>query len=80
MTVQELMQALEDFEPDQEVRLAIQPNYPFQHTIADVVEVDLEGEEDDDGDSQPIVYIAEGGQLYEAPYLPGAVSQELGWK
>lgn len=26
------------------------------------------------------VYIAEGGQVYDAPYLPGEVSAELGWR
>lgn len=81
MTVQELMQELEDFEPDTEVRLAIQPNYPFQHTIAQVIEVEVEPTCEEDGDeTQTVVYIAEGGQLYEAPYLPGEVSQDLGWR
>lgn len=85
MQVAELIEALEDFDPDTEVRLAIQPSYPFQHTIAEVVEVDLsEGgedeDDDDDGETGIVVYIAEGGQLYSAPYLPGAASEELGWR
>jgi hypothetical protein len=28
----------------------------------------------------PVVYIAEGGQVYDTPYLPAHVSRELGWR
>lgn len=78
MTVAELLERLEDVDPDAEVRLAIQPSYPFQHEIADVVEVT----DDDrgDGTTETVVYIAEAGQLWSAPYLPGHVSRELGWR
>jgi hypothetical protein len=108
MKLRELIELLEDqtFDGDDvEVRLAIQPNYPFQHTIADVVLVQdrcrIERDEDswwcetheengDDDESltdhrrevadRPgIVYIADGDQLYDEPYLPGAARDALGW-
>ena len=48
MTVEQLIQELEELAeeagPDTEVRLAIQPTYPFQHAIADVVLVGPEDE------------------------------------
>lgn len=37
MTVKELIEILEDFDPETEVRLATQPNYPLQHNVAGVV-------------------------------------------
>jgi hypothetical protein len=49
MTVYELMRTLSDMDPDAEVRIATQPNYPLTHSIGDVVE--YEG----------AVYLAEGG-------------------
>ena len=79
MTIAELIEELEMYDDDTEVRLAIQPNYPFQHTIARVVEVDLAADSEEEDDAT-VVYIAEGGQLYSAPYLPAAASGELGWR
>lgn len=106
MTVEQLIAALEELAeetgPDTEVRLAIQPGYPFQHTIEDVVLVGpedevycddcgvdwevhaeegcgpLEGPEHEDADN-PVIYIAEGGQCREMPYLPGVARDALGW-
>lgn len=108
MTVEQLIAALEELAeecgPDTEVRLAVQPSYPFQHTIEDVVLVgpddeiycddcevawDVHAEEGcgpttgpeseyDDADD-PVIYIGEGGQYYDAPYLPGAARDALGW-
>ena len=37
MTVGELIELLEDFEPETEVRLGTQPEYPLQHSVAGVV-------------------------------------------
>lgn len=31
------------------------------------------------GDGPAVVYIAEGGQFYDAPYLPGSAQDALGW-
>jgi hypothetical protein len=36
MTVQDLIEALEDFDPDSIVRLAFQPSWPLQFDIANV--------------------------------------------
>ena len=38
MTVRELIDALQYFDENQEVRLAQQPNYPFEYSIDNVVE------------------------------------------
>ncbi len=32
------------------------------------------------GTGKKVVYVSEGGQLYDEPYLPGHVARELGWK
>lgn len=64
MTVAQLIEILEGMDEEAEVRLAIQPNYPFEHGIGEVVEVDGK------------VYIAEKSQI---GYLPAEVSADLGW-
>ena len=38
MTVQELIQELEGFDPEAEVRFLSQPAWPFEYTLAAVVE------------------------------------------
>lgn len=38
MTVQELIGELEGFDPDAKVRFLAQPSWPFEYTIATVVE------------------------------------------
>lgn len=70
MTVEDLIEELENYPDNAEVRLALQPHYPMEHYIGRVVSV-----EEPDGKS--VVYIAEttGGN----GYLPGAVAEELGW-
>jgi hypothetical protein len=108
MTVGELIEILEDFDENAEVRLAFQPSWPLQYDVGDVQEVELsasgrecsrcegEGEVDDEDDptgegrvpcpkcdeqeTVPVVFIGEGGQVREAPYLPGAASIALGWR
>jgi hypothetical protein len=37
MTVRELIEALEDYDQDAEVRIAIQPRWPLEYSISDVV-------------------------------------------
>jgi len=90
MTIRELIEALENAAEDcidgkdAEVRLAFQPSWPLQYKIQDngiVVVPGGEGDEEGDMDlPADVVYIGEGGQLYNDPYLPGAVARELGWK
>jgi hypothetical protein len=68
MTVAELIQELEYLNPEAEVRLAEQPRWAFEHGISQIAEAEIEGE--------PVVYIAEGGQL---GYLPSEAHEVLNW-
>lgn len=82
MIVYELKMLLEDLDEDAEVRLAMQPSWPMEYTIGDVVLVEEtplhELDEHEVDDYTPgIVYISEGDQL---GYLPSQVSEELGWR
>jgi hypothetical protein len=78
MTVNELIMLLEDMDGDTEVRLAIQPSWPFEYSVGSIVRCSpLEYEEyDREGDGESVVYIGEGSQL---GYLPLVVKDELGW-
>lgn len=62
------------------VRLAIQPNYPMQHDISEYSDFVYDTQESRNGEQRTVVYIPEGGQVYDAPYLPGEVSEQLGWR
>lgn len=78
MTVSELIELLEDCDPDAEVLLMSQPSWPFEHTVAGVAirsEIDdrdedgAEAEEEEaapqrnDGTRPNDVFILEGTQL-----------------
>ena len=89
MRISELMRELQamadEHGDDVEVRLAVQPNWPFEHSISSVVatqavevgDLDEDGEKAGAEDVKPaVVYIGEGGQL---GYLPGQATSELGW-
>lgn len=65
MTVAELIELLSDLDPEAEVRLAVQPSWPFEHHLAPEV-AEVGGR----------VWLAESGQI---GYLPGEVAEELGW-
>ena len=69
MTVQDLMDILQDADPNSEVRLAMQPAWPFEYSIGDALVFYAE-------DDTETVYLVEGQQLN---YLPGDVAAELGW-
>ncbi len=78
MTVAELMEELEDVDPDAEVRLAMQPSWPFEYAIGRIAQVSAPEDESARKDEEPqVVYLSEGNQL---GYLPGYVSEDLGWK
>ena len=91
MTVGELLELLEDFPEDAEVRLAHQPSWPFEYSIETVadsageqtscsecgIDWDEHDEECCDEKRPDVVYIAEGEQI---GYLPGAAARALGWK
>lgn len=76
MTVGELMQAIEGYDENCEVRLMIQPSYPFECSVSNVAsseEIEFgpardDGSfrprnEDDDDEKLPVVYIMQGSQL-----------------
>lgn len=75
MLISELIEQLIDIQstyPDAEVRLAMQPAWPFEYSIHSVTEVKEEKDtpdRDEDSDPDVIVYLSEGVQL---GYLPGA--------
>ena len=60
MTVDELISLLEEFEPEAEVRMAVQPNDPFESEIEGAVNGEELGE-------KGIVYLVEGESLGNAP-------------
>lgn len=68
--IQELQELVDSGVPEETpVKLATQPSYPFQYEVGNIVATELE-------DGQ-FVYIGEGDSQ---EYLPGAVSEELGWR
>jgi len=74
LTVSQLIKELEDLDPDAEVRLATQPNWPFEWHLSTTepgpaMQIAV--------DDQPVVYLVEGEQL---GYLPDTVCRELGWR
>jgi hypothetical protein len=75
MTVIELKEALEGLPDEAEVRLAMQPSWPFEYSIMEVVP--LEPDEEAPADEEvKVVYLTEGSQL---GYLPGEASEAIGW-
>ena len=75
MTVIELKEALEGIPDDAEVRLAMQPSWPFEYSIGDVIPVEPDEEAPADEEVK-VVYLTEGSQL---GYLPGNASEAIGW-
>jgi hypothetical protein len=77
MTVAELIEVLEGYNPDSEVRLASQPKWPFEYSVSNVVSaMSDENDGDRDPDALAVVYIAEGTQI---DYLNGDAIELLGW-
>ena len=91
MNIAELIEELERVKmthgEDVEVRLSVQPNYPYEHEIAGVSEPLTPWHFGDDEDDRPqesrnsdkpldktVIYIAEGTQI---GYLPSKVTVEL---
>lgn len=72
LTVEELMDRLSEMPPEAEVRIAEQPQWPFEYSIESFNPVVVAR----DGDNNEVVYIVEGSQL---GYLPGSVANEVGW-
>ena len=60
---------------DPEVRLALQPSWPFEYSIRSVTCLGgPEDPEDLEGEDAPVVYLSEGVQL---GYLPGAAKDAV---
>ena len=78
MTVGELLCELEGTDPSAEVRLAMQPRWAFEYSVGSIVQMSaLDNESVPENEQPQVVYLSEGNQL---GYLPGYVSEELGWK
>ncbi|WP_213232763.1 hypothetical protein [Caballeronia sp. NK8] len=69
MTAAELIEILEGVPPSAQVRFAHQPSWPMECRIGNVIEVLT--------DEGFMVYLGEGEQV---GYLPGHVTESLGWK
>jgi hypothetical protein len=80
--IDELEELAEEHGDDVEVRMAQQPNWPFEYSVDAVVAV-VNVDEDEEGEVEPkagepiVVYLAEGRQL---GYLSGFAVRALGWK
>jgi hypothetical protein len=84
MKLNELIEQLQELADnglgEADVRLAIQPSWPFEHSIGRIVTSDdgLPDEDDDeeDDDDEAVIYIGEGSQL---GYLNSRGTNALGW-
>lgn len=77
MRVNELIEELEyirEMNGDIECRLAIQPRWPFEHSISMITSAKVSS--DSDGEQETVAYIAEGSQL---DYLRDEAREELCW-
>jgi hypothetical protein len=74
MTVADLIYELEQLNPEAQVRFASQPNWPFEYSIASVVQVEIEDRRTEE--VVETVYLEEGRQI---GYLPVEAKDELGW-
>ena len=81
MKLEELIDKLKELEdvcgPDVEVRLAMQPNWPLAFNVGNVTILDAE--ETEDGQENSIIWIAEGGHPYNAPYAPKEAWEDNCW-
>lgn len=82
MNVSELVNRLNQFDPEMEVRIAIQPTWPLEHAVGDIVDAPSDDPEDFsyeglEGTGPAVVYIGVGDHI---GYLSGLASHELGWR
>ena len=64
-TIGELIAVLEAYDPDTEVRMAIQPRWPTEHLVGEVI------------DTGEVVWLGDGGPLGQ---LPENAVTEFGWR
>jgi hypothetical protein len=88
MNIRELIELLEDVDPDAEVLLAHQPSWPLQFTVAgiyDAANADQPCDEHDNYDCEECetptpntaVYIVEGDHPDSTPYAPRDASANV---
>ncbi|CAM5324106.1 hypothetical protein SAVIM338S_00810 [Streptomyces avidinii] len=65
----EIIEHLSRYAPGTPVRMAINPEFPYAHTLGAIV-LGM------GHDGRPVIYIGEAGQ---AGFLPALTAQELGW-
>jgi len=75
MTVGELMEILECYDVETEVRLATQKHWPFEYSIGEIVSAQPLSDDGESDDSY-VVYLSEDRQL---DYLSGDAKEMLGW-
>jgi hypothetical protein len=69
MKAEELIQLLEDVEPDTEVRIMSQPSWPFEYSIrgtnlaSELGDFKPHGYKEDQDDNVDVLYLLEGRQL-----------------
>jgi hypothetical protein len=94
MNVRDLIDMLENYPDETEVRIAEQPAWPFEYSISDLVEPDGSPEDDDNYDhperDNDVILPSNEDQLTPAiiyliegqqlGYLPGNISRQLRWK
>lgn len=87
MNVGQLKEMLEQYDDDADVRIASQPNYPFEYRLAGLVsaaEVEANQRYEEHGEAVAaasvtapnVVYLAEGGQI---GYSKRAIWEALEW-
>lgn len=68
MNVGQLINRLEEFDPEDEVRLMFQPSWPLQFSVRGVADsadfIDL----DEESSAKRIAWLVEGEHPYDAPY------------
>jgi len=75
MNVGELIERLQDLDPQAEVRLATQPSWPLQFHVQGVAIAPDAPDNDDDSAATDgnVVYIVEGEPVSQTPYAPSWV-------
>lgn len=64
-TVGELIAVLQSYDADAEIRLAIQPRWPMEHMVGEII------------DTGEVVWLGDGGQIGQ---LPENAVTEFGWR
>lgn len=76
-TVGELIAALSGYAPTTPLRIAVQPNYPMAHHLAQVVSTPTAAHGIRPQHTAPgVVWLGTGDQV---GYLPGLAARALGW-